>query len=434
MAETAAKALVKLRFYYGWVLVGAVIVINAGMHASAHFTIGIFFLPMIADLGVSRGAVSWLPTCRTFSGAFASIWTGKMVDKYGSRFIIPIAAAVTALTMVAIGFAHNLFLLYFLFVILGMSGIGGQGMILTSVPLSKWFIKRRGLVLGLSSAGLAIGGTVFGPVHSWLIDWLGWRGAFMVSAVIVFATIAPVGLIFMRRQPEDMGLLPDGVSSPDSSGVKSAAFKLVEKEEVSWSLKEAMRTPALWKLTIGFMMVGFASGGYTIHRFPFWEERGFANSTVALALSTDAIVFGIAAVTAGHLMDKLSIRQIMPAANIVSAFVLILSMARGSSFSLFFTFFIWGAATGTWSVSQMFIWANYFGRKSVGSIRGATLPFQVVAMGLGAPVAGYIYDATNTYTSAWIISIAFYCVAAIVFATTTKPSRPLANFEALESP
>ena len=433
MAEAVTKVPEKPRFYYGWVLVGAVIVINAGMHASAHFTIGLFFLPMVADLGVSRGALSWLPTCRTFSGAFTSIATGRLVDKYGSRFILPVAAAATALTMVAIGFAHNLFLLYLLFVILGMSGIGGQGLILTSVPLSKWFIKRRGLVLGLGSVGLAIGGTVFGPVHSLLIDWLGWRGAFMVSAVIVFATIAPVGLIFMRRQPEDMGLLPDGVSSPDPSGIKSAAFKLVENEEVSWSLRDAMRTPALWKLTLGFMMVGFASGGYTIHRFPFWEERGFDKNVVALALSTDAVVFGLAAVTAGHMMDKLSIRQIMPTANIVSAFVLILSMVWGSSFSLFFTFFIWGAATGTWSVSQMFIWANYFGRKSVGAIRGATLPFQVAAMGIGAPVAGYIYDATNTYTAAWITSIVFYCLAAIVFATTTKPRRAAHAIPALKS-
>lgn len=424
MAEAVKqKAPVKTPLYYGWVMVGAVIIINAGMHASAHFTLGLFFLPMVADLGVSRGALSWLPMCRTFSGAIASIWTGKLVDKYGSRFILPVAAAAAALTMVAIAFVDNLLLLYLLFIVFGLSGIGGQGMILTSVPLSKWFVRRRGLVLGLASAGLSIGGTVFGPVHSLLIDWLGWRGAFMVSGAIVFAVIAPVGFLFMKRQPEDMGLLPDGAAQPETTVVNGVSTRVVAQEEVSWTLKEATRTPALWKLTIGFMMVGFASGGYFIHRFPYWEARGFDNSTVALALSTDAIVFGVTAMIAGHLMDKLSIRQIMPAANIVCAISLVLTLAWASSFNLFFTFFLWGAAAGVWSVSQMFVWANYFGRRSVGAIRGATLPFQVAAMGIGAPAAGYIYDLTDSYNVAWITSIAFYCVAAIVFFSTTKPVK-----------
>ena len=101
---------------------------------------------------------------------------------------------------------------------MGLVGMSGPGALVTSVPVLKWFVRDRGRAIAFTSLGIPIGAVLFVPLTQILIDGVGWRMAWVVLAIIGVAVIVPLSAVFVRRQPEDMGLLPDGCPSPSVVG------------------------------------------------------------------------------------------------------------------------------------------------------------------------------------------------------------------------
>ena len=153
---------------------------------------------------------------------------------------------------------------------------------MTSAPVAKWFVRRRGRALALAGAGLGIGGIVFLPVTQWLIDACGWRGAWRILALFVLVILVPAAALFLRRQPEDMGLQVDGDLPADASNPGSDASPGQQgDQEVMWTVREAFRTGTMWKLIAVFALSGVAQGGASFHRIPYFVEKGHDPLTVS---------------------------------------------------------------------------------------------------------------------------------------------------------
>jgi sugar phosphate permease len=407
--------------------------VNMGVHATAQFTFGLFIIPMAADLGVSRGLLGLAQSSRMIAAGASGFIVGRVVDRYGARVPLAVASVVAGLSLVGMGFINHIAWLFLLFVILGLSGLGGPGMLLTAVPVAKWFSKKRGLAVGLSTSGLAIGGLIFALLHGWLIDSFGWRTAWVVSGISMIVLVVPVGLLLVRREPEDMGLLPDGVQPEKSPAVLSTAQakRPATQLEVYWTATEAMRSATLWKLVAVFMLTGFGTGGFMLHRVPFWEDRGIDRAVITYALSLDAIVFGVVVVGAGILLDRFPARVVVCTAFIIAIFTITLTQLWDGEVSLYTTFFLNGVAAGTILLSQVFIWAHFFGRGSLGAIRGITLPMLLLSTGLGAPLIGWIFDVTGEYTLAWWGLVVLYGLGFLVMLTVTKPVHPSRRTEGM---
>ena len=421
------------RFFYGWVIVAAMFLVNIGVHATAQFTFGLFVIPMAADLGVSRGLLGLAQSSRMIAAGASGFIVGRMVDRYGARIPLAVASVLAGLSLVGMGFINHIAWMFLLFVILGLSGLGGPGMLLTAVPVAKWFIKKRGLAVGLATSGLAIGGLIFALLHGWLIDSFGWRTAWVVSGISLIVLVVPVGLLLVRREPEDMGLLPDGVQPEESAAASDTAQakRPATQQEVHWTAKEAMRSPALWKLVAVFMLTGIGTGGFILHRVPFWEDRGIDRTVITYALSVDAIVFGVVVVGAGILLDRFPARVVICTAFVLAISTLIMTQLWRGEVSLYTTFFTNGVAAGTIVVSQVFIWAHFFGRGSLGAIRGITLPMLLLSNALGAPLIGFVFDVTGEYTLAWWGLVVLYGLGFLVMLTITKPVHPSNRTEAV---
>ena len=418
--------------YYGWVIVGALFLFNLGGQASGTLNFGLFVIPISDELGMSRQMIGWAQTVRLWAGGLSALLIGRWLDRHGPRGPVLVAVAVATGGLLVLSRAQSSATLFAVLLALGASGwtAPGGGALIATVPVAKWFVRMRGRATGIVQIGLGVGGAVLLPLSQWLIDNRGWRGA-LVTLAWLSAVIAPLVLL-LRRQPGDLGLLPDGgaprraraPAAPGAPGGTRRAPAAGADDEARWTLATAARTAAMWKLTAAFAVLGVLLGAASVHRVPHWVELGFSPATVSYAFGVDAATALLAALTAGFVVERLPVRAVGAAACMLFCASLAL-MIGGRAWPplLFISVILFGAAIGCNMVVQGVIWAQYFGWQFVGTIRGVVLPITVLAAGLGAPLAGALRDATGTYRGSWVAGLVLCAVAAgLLF--STRPPRP----------
>lgn len=401
--------------FYGWTIVAVLVTFTAMAVGLAGPNIAIFIEPMTRELGWSPSTFGWAQMARLEAVIVAGPLIGRAIDRHGPRLLVAIAGAVTAALVISLAYVQQEWQLIAIFFLTGLLGMGRAADLFVTPPIAKWFVRRRGLALGIGLTGTPLGVAIFYPLSQFTIDAIGWRDAWLVFGIAGLVIIPPIALIFLRRQPEDLGLLPDGAAA-DATAIDSAI-------EISWTRAQAIRTVRFWILVAGFTLFTYGWSTITIYRVPHFIERGLDPSLVAIAIATDAVVAILASIYLGRLSKRVAPRYLFAigaAGLIVSA----TSLVYVHSIALLFIANLgYGFGFQTGHVAQNLIWANYYGRVHLGAIAGISLP---VTIGLGAfayPVTGLIRDSAGYYTPAWIIAAAILLVASITLVAVKPPTN-----------
>ncbi len=406
------------RTYYGWVIVAVMWLVNFSTMATGNLSFGLFVLPMGGELGMSRGLLGWAITARRMAAGVSSFIVGRLIDRYGPRVLIPVSAAIIGVALLAMSRVNSPWQVIAIFGLLGMTGLAAPQNIMTSVPVAKWFQRKRGMALALAVSGLGIGGVFFLPFTQWLLDSVGWRTTWVVMAVIFMVMSIPLSAIFLRRQPEDMGLQVDGRPLASTGAGRTGP---PAAEEMSWTVREAFRTATMWKLLLAFALAGVAQGGTSVHRIPYWIENGFDAQIVSFSFAGDAGGAATMALFAGWTADRVPIRVIAVGSFTGLAVAMALALIGRNEFFLFSSGILFGLSVGAGMIVHSYIFAEYFGRTFLGSIRGIVLPVMLISAGIGAPMVGYIRDSTGSYVSSWWMILALNLLAALIISSATKP-------------
>ena len=408
--------------FYGWVIVavmGATGAVSMGM-GSLNF--GLFIKPMGDELGIGRAAFGWAQTARQGASSATSPLIGWLLDRYGSRVMLPVAALATGGALIGLAYVTSAWHLVVLFVVMGLVGMSGPGALVTTVPVLKWFVRNRGKAVAFVGLGIPVGALLFIPLTQVLINEIGWRGAWIVLAIIGIVVIVPLAAIFVRRQPEDVGLVPDG-DIPDvrEDGDGSGARNVVD--EVSWTVREAVRTTTLWRLVIVFSMVQLATGTVALHRIAAFMDRGMDPTLISFATAFDAVAAGGSTFLFGMLVQWVPARFLGALGFSMLAGASVLTIYATNLPIMFVSMWIFGMGIGGMMFLNNFIWADYFGRGSVGGIRGLANPINLVVGGIGAPAAGYVRDWTGSYDPAWWVGVGLMSAAAVLIVLTGAPRK-----------
>ena len=415
-------------FYYGWVIVAAFFALNAAGQASGTLNFGFFVIPMAEELGLSRQAIGWAQTMRLWASGLSGILIGRWLDRHGPRGPMLLAIVVATGGLLLLARAESPAVLFGVLLALGITGwtAPAGGALIATVPVSKWFIRQRGRATGIVQLGLGVGGALFVSLTQALISTRGWRSAWVTLAWLSAASVPLV--LLLRRQPGDMGLEPDGARRGAAAGTPDPS------EPVQWTLKAALRTASLWKLSGAFAILGFLLGAASVHRIPHWIELGFHPATVSLAFSMDAGAATIMALAAGFVVERLDAR-IVGLVSCLCFCVAVAVMAAAQMWAppwtplLLASTLPFGCGVGLYMVVQGVIWAQYYGWQFVGTIRGVVLPFIFLASGLGAPFAGALRDASGNYRSSWLLVSALALVAAALILSARRPQTPRAGHD-----
>ena len=237
----------RLPFYYGWVVVFAAGTTTFARMAPSTTTLALFVSPMADEFGWSRTLIAGAVSLGALSSIFLSPIVGWAVDRFGARLILAGSMVVLGLVMVSLAWATTPVLFY-----LGFA----TGRVIFHVPvqigsgalISRWFIRKRGRAIGLTYLAGALGGIVTVQVASLAISHWSIGAAWISLGVLVLAiSVLPSALLIVEN-PEDIGLQPDNLPLNRAGATPGASASDAGKDEVDWSLREAMGTRALWLL------------------------------------------------------------------------------------------------------------------------------------------------------------------------------------------
>src|SRR3954471_1968179 len=212
-APPPLSRLARLPVFYGWVIVAAAFVTMAiGVNARTAFSL--LFPPILSEFGWDRGVVAGVFSFGFFVSAFISPFIGRLLDTHGPRLVVEIGAVVLAVGLALATMAHESWQLYLTLGVLAGAGGNLLGYGVQSQFIPNWFVRRRGLAIGLAFSGVGLGSVVLLPWLQGFILRAGWRAACWTLAIMVIVVLVPLNLL-LRRRPEDIGVEPDGESACD---------------------------------------------------------------------------------------------------------------------------------------------------------------------------------------------------------------------------
>ncbi len=383
-------------FYYGWVVAGAA---SATMMLTGTFAapiFGVFIEPWTAEFGWSRTAISGGFSFATVVAALVGPLAGRGLDRYGGRLFLGGGALVMAGSLLVLSRVSSLLALYLVFSV-GRSAMMTIQNLAAHTLVANWFVRRRAFASALALNGSRVGLAVWPLVAAGVSAAAGWRTAMVVMGVSIgILSLIPLVLVVARR-PEQVGLLPDGASAtPAAGGVLRHA-----PEQRQWTPREALRTRAFWLLMSAHMAAMVAGGGMGVHRIPYFVAKGLDEALVGLFIVAFAVGMGIGGFFAAAAVRWVPVRRVigLSLAGAAGSTALIL-LVPGNALAVGYGFLDGLFAGGMFALLPV-VYADYYGRNAIGTIRGITHPAVVTANAAGPLVAGVVFDVLGGYTFAF---------------------------------
>jgi MFS family permease len=420
--NAAALSSSKRKFFYGWYIVGTGFLTNIASAFALASTLSIFLKPLTAELGISRGVFSLLRSGEGIIGALSAPFVGTLVDRHGGRWLIAIGTAIVAAGYFVLGHVDTF--TQFALVRLSLVTLGDamMGSMVVNIVIAQWFLRRRGRAFAISSMGVGFAKVCMPIVAASLIVWFGWRQTWVIFGLVTLVLGVVPALLFIRRSPEEMGLLPDGSEEPVASRVKQnrAATDATTNQDLEWTRGEAMRTRTFWLLVITFGIASVGVTGLNLHVYPYVTDLGHPPLVAATVMSVIASMQLFSPLAWGFFAEHVDVRIAAMLRFVIQGIGLGLAMLTPSLFCLYAGFFLYGIGLGGNMVLPEVLWANYFGRRSLGKVRGLGLLISQVMAAAGPPFFGFLFDITNGYG----LSFAIFGCALFTSAVLSLMLRP----------
>ncbi len=403
--------------FYGWRMVGlvsAIRIIGGGLH---QYGFTVFFLPISQELGLSRAATSLAFSLSRAQGAVEAPLVGYLVDRFGPRPIIVIAALFAGVGYILLSWVNNY--ADFLIVYLGVISLAFIAGFVHSpmVVANSWFIRRRARAMTAVSAAVPVGGALLSPLLAFGISSLGWRWAAFISGCAFLIICVPLSF-HVRRSPESMGLLPDG-DAPDEKPAAETKEGSRQREADS-TAGQAMKTFVFWVMVISMMLRVTAFSTVTVHFVPIMVWKGLTEEGAAFLLGAFAFINLGAHFFLGWIADKVN----KPGLLSVCQFLCVVAVLP----------LVWSAAPWhLWIFTAVFtlldasfpvVWAmvgDFFGRRYFATIRGMMSFFYMWGSFAGPVLAGAIYDRSQSYEIVLWGMFAVLAMATFLNALLIKP-------------
>lgn len=365
---------------------------------------------MTADLGVSRGVFSLLRSGEGLIGAFMAPFVGSLVDRHGSRWLITSGALVAAVGYLILSQVEVFWQFLLVRWTLVTLGDGLLGFMVINVMVSRWFIQKRGRALAISSMGIGFAKVVMPFLVAPLLVWLGWRYTWGFFGILTVVLLVAPALIYIRRSPEDMGLNPDGAPSLTTAEGKAQASGAQSASEARvWSRRAGLRTRAFWLIVAVFGVSSVGVTGVNLHVFPYVTDLGHSHRVAAGVMSVIALTQLGSPLVWGLIAERMDVRWTTLFKFLIQAAGLTLGITSGSLALVYVGFFFYGVGLGGNMVLPDMMWARFFGRVSMGRIRGLGLLLIHGFAALGPPFFGFLFDWMGSYT----VSFALFAVSLV---------------------
>lgn len=413
--------------YYGWYIVAVALVasmMSAGVQA---YSLGVFVTPMTDELGWSRTDISLGQTASTAVMGVVGLFLGGLIDRRGGRELMVGGAILAGLGYVLLGQVQELWHYYLVKSVVITLGMATMGSMVLNVAVSNWFIRYRGRAIAITAMGTSVAAVILPSLAARMIEGFGWRTAWLLIGVSIWVLVIPPAWWIMRRRPEDYGLEPDG-QRMRADNARSAQRLAVDG--VRWTRRAAMRTPALWMLILSFGLGSMGFGAMLLHLIPYLTDAGYSRTEAAGAFSMLGVSGLISKPIWGLIVERIPTRFAAAAEFTLLGLGVVAILLAGSLALMYVAIFLFGIGVGGVITIQETVWADYFGRLTLGTVRAIGRPFTIVSSAGGPVFAGLAYDIGGSYELAFVLFIGAYVLAAVLILVTPEPRPPASALEA----
>ncbi len=408
--------------FYGYWIVAAAFVSQFVAMGVFSYVLGPFMMPMIEDLGWTRAEFTLSRSLGQFVMGMTGFLIGAWVDRFGPRPLMLAGATIMAVTLALHSLVDQVWEWLLINGVLVTVGGALLGNLVVNVTLSKWFVEKRGQAVAWAAMGVSAAGVVITPAVTVSIDLIGWRETWVALALGAALLVYPVAFL-MRRTPEDHGLHPDGKS--DHQVASGMAARAQADYDRSMTRREALRTWIFYCLVFSFGLFSINIVVMLLQTVPYLTDFGFSRTEAAYAITVASIPAMLSKPVWGYFIDRLPAKPLAAAGASgtgLALFAIIWSVDSGSLFWIYVSYALLGLGWGGMIPLQEVIWGSYFGRRYLGAVRSAALPFALL-LGAGAPLAvSYYHDITDSYQGALLV-VAGLNVLSGVFVQLIPPPR-----------
>jgi len=399
---------------------------------NARTAFSLLFPPILAEFGWDRGVVAGVFSFGFLISAFISPFVGRMIDRQGPRLVVEAGIAVLVLGLTLATFAREPWQLY---ATLGLLvGVGGNflGYGVQSVILPNWFVRRRGLALGIAFSGVGIGSIILLPWLQIVIARDGWRWACLALALITAVVLFPLNLV-LRKRPQEIGLHPDGDAAAPETNSSGHASNVVDTAWAStdWTLGRAARTGRFWWIALGYFALLYAWYAVQVHQTKYLVEIGVSQMQAAWALGLVSLVGVPGQIIFGAVSDRIGREWAwaIGCLGFVICFGALIALQAGANPLLVYAMILAQGFLGYSATAVLGpIVAEIFEGPHFGAIFGTVMVAAICGGAAGPWITGLLYDANGNYIVAFWIALALSIVSALaIFLAAPRKVRLVAG-------
>ncbi len=404
----------RLPFFYGWVIV-AVTFVTMAIGVNARTSFSLLFPPIVAEFGWDSGVTAGAFSFGFLVAAVMSSLIGKLMDRSGPRAVMELGVLLMGAGLLLAPLTTQPWHLYMTIGVLVGAGsvcIGYSGQ---SLYLPNWFVRNRGLAIGIAFAGVGVGSITVLPWVQYMIEQSGWRTACTAMGILIVVVLVPINFL-LRKYPQDLGLQPDG---DKSSHVQAAPVSNIVDQQwasVEWTLQRAIMTSRFWWLALGYFGGLYAWYAVQVHQTRYLIDIGFTATTAAWSLGLISL-FGIPGqIILGHLSDRIGRELIWTVSSLgfAIAYVALILMQTTPSTFLLYVMVISQGLLGYGVTSIMgAVASEIFQGKHFGTIFGTLMLAALAGGALGPWVTGLLYDHYGDYTVGFAVALGVCFVTAM---------------------
>jgi len=414
------------RFYYGWTIVGLAM-LSMAYWFGFRTTFSVFFVALIDQFHWGRAdAAAALSIAMVAYMVMAPI-VGILVDRIGPRRVMLPGIALIGVGLLLCTQIETLTQFYLYYGVVAGIGIPCLSIVPFTVILAHWFERKRGTANGLASVGMGMSSLVFVPLFQYIISLWGWRSAFFIFSLLVFAIPLPLNAIFLRHRPEEIGLLPDGDSVDDMA--KEAPFHPAGSSLREQGIKDFIKTGRFWSVILFPSLIVFGIYIVIVHHVRYLVDLGVGKMWAATLFAVMGAVSGGFRFFWGWLSDQIGREITYTLGGIcfsLGILALLLFQYIPYPFLLYPFAFFFGAGWGSTAPMFMSISGDLYKGKNFGLIYGMVEGNIGIGAAVGTWVAGYIFDQTQNYFWAFILAILMSFISILlVWYIAPRKFRPI---------
>jgi len=367
-------------------------------------TFTVFLVPMVEDLGWDRKTLSYAMAVGAIGMGISAPIAGRLIDRIGAKRVMVTGAIMIGGGILVAGRITQPWQIYLAYAFVG-SGLAGATVIPCSLIISKWFISRRGMAMGIMAMGTSVGGLCMTPVANWIIYNHGWRIAYVVSGFTVLLIGVPIIGFFLKPDPSAIGYEPYFDASLATQGGGSTWGK---------SVAESFSTLAFWQIALVMVIVGIVTSALGAHYVPHLIALKHSPTKSANAWMLVLFVMTIAKFSFGPISDRWGAKKAMAGACLLIAIsIMIGSIATSTEYLILFAV-LYGFGVGAPLAVNPILTSDALGMKNFGAIFGILNLLSIAGSVVGPVWAGAVYDSKESYVSVLYIFAALMVVSAVV--------------------